>query len=219
MIVLFIWLIKREDGYFFLASILTALTIWSRSDAIVFFGAGFIILLYDRYKNKSWRKLIIYSVFCLVSFFAWNLYLKFNVNVDQNVFISAPFWDGDKLVNVVEWVKNLLFNQNLFGITFFVLFIMIIINIKNLKLDNSTLLLLLLVISWAMYTFLFYQMDNSKTDSLNKMMEASYRRGLFSFVPIVWAYVAFNEQVLKIFSRLDEFLGGTTNINSKKSKK
>jgi hypothetical protein len=86
-------------------------------------------------------------------------------------------------------------------------------------LDNSTLLLLLLVISWAMYTFLFYQMDNSKTDSLNKMMEASYRRGLFSFVPIVWAYVAFNEQVLKIFSRLDEFLGGTTNINSKKSKK
>jgi len=217
VILLVVWLRNKDEGYFYLASLMTALTIWARSDAIVFFGVGFIILFYDAYKNKSWRHLIIFSAFCLILFFTWNLYLTLHINSDQNVFILYPFWDGDKLSNVMDWAFKLLFNSNRYGITFFILIVVTIINIKNLKSDKSTTLLLLLVISWIMYTLLFYQMDNSKTDSLDKMMSASYRRGLFSFVPIVWAYVAFNEQVMKIFNRLDEYLKVVKKSTSNKS--
>ena len=217
MLSLAIWFKERDEGYFYLASIMTALTIWARSDAIVFLGAGFMILFYDGYKNKSWRHLIIFTVLSLLSFTAWSTYLKVNINIDQNVFFLYPFWDGDKFVQLSEWVYKILFNMNNYGITFYCLLVVVVINIKNLKSDKNTILLLLLVISWIMYTFLFYQMDNTKTDSLDKMMTASYRRGLFSFIPIVWAYVAFNERILELFNRLEKDLNVSIRSVSKKS--
>ncbi len=206
IIYLYIWLNRRKQRYLLIASLLMGFNIWTRSDAVVFNMAGFIVLLFDALKNRTWKELLIYSLIAFLPFIAWNLYIKFNINVDQNVFINRPFWDSNKFNRVLTWVKNLVINTNLYGISFYVFFISIIINTKNLFKEKTSMLLILFFISWGIYTLLFYQMDNTKMDSLDSMMKASYRRGLFAFIPIMWFYISTNKVINSLFNKYEIFL-------------
>ncbi len=206
IIYLYIWLNRRKQRYLLIASLLMGFNIWTRSDAVVFNMAGFIVLLFDALKNRTWKELLIYSLIAFLPFITWNLYIKFNINVDQNVFINRPFWDSNKFNRVLTWVKNLVINTNLYGISFYVFFISIIINTKNLFKEKTSMLLILFFISWGIYTLLFYQMDNTKMDSLDSMMKASYRRGLFAFIPIMWFYISTNKVINSLFNKYEIFL-------------
>lgn len=206
IIYLYVWLNRRKQRYLLIASLLMGFNIWTRSDAVVFNMAGFIVLLFDALKNRNWKELLIYSVIAFLPFIAWNLYIKFNINVDQNVFINKPFWDSNKFNSILTWVKNLVTNTNLYGISFYVFFVSIIINIKNIFKEKTSILLILFFISWGIYTLLFYQMDNAKMDSLDSMMKASYRRGLFAFIPIMWFYISTNKVINSLFNKHENFL-------------
>ena len=206
IIYLYIWLNRREQRYLLIASLLMGFNIWTRSDAVVFNVAGFIVLLFDALKNRNWKELLIYSIIAFLPFIAWNLYIKFNINVDQNVFINKPFWDSNKFNGVLTWVKNLVTNTNLYGISFYAFFVSIIINIKNIFKEKTSILLILFFISWGIYTLLFYQMDNTKMDSLATMMKASYRRGLFAFIPIMWFYVSTNKTINFLSNKYEKIL-------------
>jgi len=206
IIYLYLWLNKREKRYLIISSILMAFNVWTRSDAVVFNITGFAVLFMDAIIKKQWKALFIYSIISFPLFFAWNLFIKYNIIIDQNVFIDKLFWDADKCSKILVWVKNLITNTSLYGIAFYALFIIIIINIKYLIKDKSSLLLILFFVSWILYTLVFYQMDNSKMDPLNNMMRASYRRGLFVFIPIIWFYIPSSKVINSLFEKYENFL-------------
>ena len=183
-----------------------AFNVWTRSDAVVFNITGFAVLFMDAIIKKQWKALFIYSIISFPLFFAWNLFIKYNIIIDQNVFIDKLFWDADKCSKILVWVKNLITNTSLYGIAFYALFIIIIINIKYLIKDKSSLLLILFFVSWILYTLVFYQMDNSKMDPLNNMMRAPYRRGLFVFIPIIWYYISSSKVINSLFEKYENFL-------------
>jgi len=199
----YIWFDKKDIKYLFLSSILIALSSWVRSEGIVFVFIFSLILLYNLIKNKKWKYFLIFSIIGYSLFIVWNLYLKLNFVVEQSVFFPYPFWDYNKIHSIFIWMKNLYFSTNYYGIAFYVFFIFIILNFKNVIKEKDWKYLFMFFLVLIFYTFLFYQMDNSKMDSLNSMMRNSYRRGLFAFIPLLWFYISTNKFTTFIFKKLN----------------
>ena len=206
LIVLYLYIIKNESSWLYLSAIMMALTLYSRSDSVVFSAAGMGVLLIQAIKTKNFKPLIIYSAIANSLFVAWTLYLKLVLNSNSaDFFEKTLFWDGEKLDKIMTYVGNfLVWDTQLYGIGFWLFFLFFAINIKILKSD-LTLFLVLSIGSWILYTFLYYQMNYIQAP-LDTFMKASYKRGMFCFVPLVWFYVICNQRSVWIFQKIDQFM-------------
>jgi Dolichyl-phosphate-mannose-protein mannosyltransferase len=206
LVYLYFWVDKREVKDLLMASVMIGLSGWARSEGIICVGVGSLAVLYTSVRSRNWKHFIVYNVIALAAFLSWNIYVKLKFNIDQSVFVPHPFWDYEKLSAIVGWVKNLITDTNLYGISFYVFVIMILVNAKNLyERDQSLNFLILILAAFLLYTFLYYQMDNTKMNSLDVMMKTSYRRGLFFFIPLIWFFVSTNKVVRTFFSKYIEF--------------
>jgi hypothetical protein len=88
-----------------------------------------------------------------------------------------------------------------------VLFVVVLIsNIWHLfKKGDHLVTLLLIFLTWLFYTILVYQIDYV-WDSLENVMRYSYKRFLFSFVPLLWFYVAAGRNINLLFEKIDNFI-------------
>ena len=206
LIYLYFWTDKNEVKDLLMASVLIALSGWARGEGIIFIMVGSLVVLYTSIKSKNWKHFAMYNVISFSAFLTWNIYVRLNFNIEQNVFVLYPFWDYERFSAIVGWVKKLITDANLYGISFYIFAIAILINAKNLyEKDRSLSFLILISIAFVLYTFLFYQMDNSKMNSLDVMMKTSYRRGLFFFVPLIWFFVSTNKVVNAFFNKYINF--------------
>ena len=207
MISFFHWFDKKDNKYLILSSLLITFSSWSRSEGIVFAFIFSSILFYYSYKNKYWINNLLMSLIAFSSFLVWNIYVKIHFEVNQSVFFPYLFWDYDKVAVILKWVKQLVFSTNMYGLTFYLFLLFVAINFIIKINDKKNIKLLFIIIStMGLYTFLFYQMDNSKMDSINSMMKASYRRGIFAFVPLVWYYMSVSSITNKIFIKIELYL-------------
>lgn len=204
LIYLFISFDKSNENYFFIASILLGLTVWARNDGIAFAGAGFVVLLYYAIKMKTWKKILIYSLFIFLPFIIWNLYLKFVIEFTQDRFVSHLFWDFERIQLLFSWIKRLVFSTSLYGLTFYIFFIALLLNIKNI-LRDKLLLFMLILLAFIFYSALYYQLDDSILAPLSFMMETSYKRALFFFVPLMLFYASTSKVMQQLFIRIDNF--------------
>ena len=180
---------------------------WTRSDSLLFNIVGLAFLLYHFRKTLLCKELVIYSVLAFTPFIAWIIYSSIFILLDQDVFVNALFIDNERISLILFWLKILFTNTQQYGITFYSFIIIMVLNLKNLKSDISTKFLLILLISWFIYTFMYYQMDPEKMGStLEMIMKASYKRGLFIFIPLVWFYIAINKFSIDIFRKINNFL-------------
>jgi len=204
IITLFIWFDKKEKKYLFISSILMFFSTWARGEGIAFFGVAFVMLLFDSIKNKNWKELLIYSSIVLFSIISWNLYLKFTIEITQNRFITHLFWDYSKFLKILTGVKTLITNTNLYGISFYMFFLVFLLNIKNLFKDKIHLVIMILL-SLSAYSSLFYQIDNEvQRASIESLMMSSYKRGLFTFIPLIWFYISMTKITNFVFGRLED---------------
>ena len=204
IITLFIWFDKQDRKYLYISAILMFFTTWARGEGIAFFGVAFLMLLFDAIKNKNWKELLIYSSIVLLSIISWNLYLKFTIEITQNRFISHLFWDYSKFSKILTGVKNLITNTNLYGISFYLFFLVFLLNIKNLFQDKIHLIVMILL-SLLAYSSLFYQIDNEvQRASIESLMMSSYKRGLFTFIPLIWFYISTAKVTNFVVGRLED---------------
>ena len=106
------------------------------------------------------------------------------------------------------WI--LLKSTQFYGITFLLFLLVFISNIWNIyKKKDQVVCLFLIIISWLFYTILVYQVDYL-WDSLENVMRYSYKRFLFSFVPLIWLYIACNQNTKKLFTAIDRFIFPTS---------
>lgn len=207
IIYLFLWMDKKQKSYLYISAVLLGLNVWARNDGIVFNVVGFLLLLYDAFKSKRWNEVILFSVISFVPLFAWTIYLKLVIGVSQDRFVHHLFWDAERFSLLTGWIKRLVFDVNLYGLTFYIFLLAVVLNIKDVFHDKSK-LLLMICLSFIFYSVIYYQFDDTKQDSLTTMMRASFKRALFYFVPMVLYYASVNKRTQWIFGRIDRFISG-----------
>jgi hypothetical protein len=218
-LVLFVWLQSREKRYFILSCILMGLSLWIRSDTIGFAIAGASVIAIFASKDVRLKQSGIYLGSALLPFILWILYLKFKIQIGQ----GSRFTDHMGVVNMPKltlmlgyivsyfsWIQygNMAPGIQLYGLTFILSFLVIILNIKNIRKDKPYILVFLLV-SFAVYFIIFYLIDENKQNApITSLMESSFKRGMFCFIPPLLFYVSTSKIVTGLMDKLEEFRTG-----------
>ncbi len=208
VICIYIWLQKREKPFLILGSVMMGLNMWTRTDGIAFLGAVGFILLIDAISNKTWKELIIYGIIAGLPFVLWSSYTKLGLNAGADaLFVKHLFWDANKLSKIGGFMKTYFLSvSTLYGVTFVLFYLWVIINIKNIW-QSKDMFVPLALLCWLFYTMIYYQMDNALIGvTLESFMQASYKRGVFCFVPIAWYYISVNKTSNWLFTKLDEVM-------------
>jgi hypothetical protein len=215
---LFVWLQTKEKRYFILSCILAGLSLWIRNDTIGFALAGALVIAVFS-TEKKWRQAGIYLASALLPFILWTLYLKFKIQTNQ----GSRFIDHVGMINMAKlklmlnyvvsyftWTQfgNMAPGIQLYGLTFMLSFLVIILNIRNIKKDKPYILVFLLV-SFAVYFMIFYLIDEQKQNApISSLMESSFKRGMFCFIPPLLYYVCTSKVVSGLMNKLEAFRTG-----------
>lgn len=216
---LFVWLQTREQRYFILSCILAGLCLWIRSDTIGFALAGTLLLALFANGPLKWRQAAVYFGSALLPFAIWTLYLKLKIQADQGSRFGGPGGGIDLarlklmfnyLISYFSWVQfgTMPPGIQLYGIVFLLSALVIVLNLRHVKKDKPYILIYLLF-SFAVYFTIFLLIDEKKQNApISSLMESSFKRGLFCFIPALLYYVSGTTLVQGLFARLEMFRTG-----------
>lgn len=231
-----LWLDKRDQKYFWIGAILMAFVIWVRSDTVVFTAAALLIVGVDFLRNKNWKQLLAYGTFAVAPFLIWTLYVKVKLASTQGARLNTAIGiNGERLSLMGNYVKAFLFGGQyqatlpngihsqgidggqLFGIVFILFVIILLVNlafifktgIKEYFNKNFSVLAFTLG-SFFLYFLVFYLIDEKAQNSpMYSLMESSFKRGLFCFVPLALFYCAASPASSWLFERIEKFRTGS----------
>lgn len=219
------WLQKRDKKYFWLGALLMAFVIWIRSDTIVFIAAALLVMGIDFLRNKNWKDVVTYSSIAVAPFILWNLYLKLKIQAAQEARFDLGIGYNTERVDLMSnYISAFLFGGQhgqidggqLYGLVFILFFVFVLLNIgwaikagwKEVAKD-SLYPLVFIITSFVLYAAVFY-LINEKTQNapISSLMESSFKRGLFCFVPLALFYVAAGPISSFLFGKLEKFRTG-----------
>ncbi|MFN8276149.1 MAG: hypothetical protein U0T84_01575 [Chitinophagales bacterium] len=210
-----IWFEKKLEGFFTLSVVAMCFSIWTRSDVVVFIGAILLVLAWYSYRTKTFRHLLLYLI-PLVPFLVWNAYTKAHIpRAQTGFFIQHLFFDAGKLGKVCSAAWEIMSSSNIYGITFYLFILALVINILAIvKQRDKWEVLAIIAVALGGYTLLFYQMTDADGSLFapGGWMQSGYKRGLFCYAPLVLFYVAISKYVSMAFDLIHERL---TLFNSK----
>ncbi|MDR1022733.1 MAG: hypothetical protein LBL94_05620 [Prevotellaceae bacterium] len=200
------WYYKKIPSLLWIAVCILMLSSWARTEGIAFIGAVGCIFLWYSIKAKQYKALALLAGCCLLPIIFWNVFLKLNDLDVARPLILKPYWDGEKADLIRREMWTLFKSRTFYGLTFVSFLIVLISNVWAIckKYDHAA-TLILIGLAWIFYTVLIYQVDYV-WDSLENVMKYSYKRFLFSFVPLLWFYVASCHTVKWLFGKVDAFL-------------
>jgi hypothetical protein len=218
-LVLFVWLQTGERRYFILSCILTGLSLWIRNDTIGFALAGALVIILFAMNKDKWKEAGIYLCSAILPFIVWTLYLRLKVHTTQ----GARFIDhigglhtaklkimSGYLLSYFSWIQygTMAPGIQLYGLTFMLSFLLIALNIRHIKKDRPYIGVFLLV-SFAVYFMIFLLLDEQKQNApISSLMESSFKRGMFCFIPPLLFYVSASTFVTGLSERLEAFRTG-----------
>ncbi|MDR1331296.1 MAG: hypothetical protein LBK07_04255 [Tannerella sp.] len=200
------WYYRKIPSLLWISAALLMLNVWTRSEGPAFVAAACTVLLVHDARHRRLPRFALYAALCAFPFIFYTLFLKAHHLEAESVLITTPFWDGAKLAAILREEWALLTNTTYYGLTFIALALAALAAIPHLcrHRDHAvTLLLLLLVI--ILCTALIYQL-RLVWDSLEAIMRYSYKRLIFTFVPLAWFYIFANRNVAWLFDRADRFI-------------
>ena len=204
MLCLFTYHKNQDVGYFFLGTILIALAIWTRAEAIIFAGACMLFLLKRQFNKTQMRLVLIFLSSCAVAFLAWQFYLKFVLHVAHaEPIIKVIYWDSEKFLRMIDQVISVTFNTKYYGLVIYMFIVLVLINANNIikKKDNLS-LLGAIIFSWVLYLLVYYQLNTDYKDvSTGGWINSGYRRGMFYFLPLLLFYCANNKISDSLFKK------------------
>ena len=218
----FTWLDKRDVKYFWIGAIMMAFVIWIRSDTIVFTVAALAVVGIDFLKNKDFKRTAIYYAIAVAPFIIWTFYLKLKIGAAQSgKFDLGIGYNAERMGVVTSYVKAFLFGGQhgaidggqLYGLAFALFFLMLVINlvtmywvgVKQILKDRLDVLIFLFV-SFALYFAVFYLINEKVQNApISSLMESSFKRGMFCFIPIALFYASTNHAATWLFGKLEKF--------------
>jgi hypothetical protein len=210
-----IWFYKKHSSFLWLSAVLLMLNNWTRNEGLAFIGAACCLLCWQSIISKQYKKLFLFTALCLFPFVFWQIFLKVNHLEIAQLMILKPYWDGEKAAIIGREMWTLFKSSTFYGFTFIAFLLVALSNIWSVfkKYDHAV-TLLLIFLTWIFYTVMVYQIDYL-WDLLENVMKYSYKRFLFSFVPLLWFYVAAGKNINFIFEKIDDFVW-SSNIRKKK---
>jgi hypothetical protein len=201
--------------YLWLSAIFTALALWCRNDTIGFAIAALGIVAFHFLKEKNWKVILIFSSISFSTFIIWTLYLKFKIDIVQGSrFVDDFGFNLNKFDIIITYIIAMLSWKQfgtlppgtmLYGLGFLIPLILILLNFKSLKSDRPFILVYFLV-SFLIYSLIFYLIDEQKQSSpITELMESSFKRGMFCFLPILLFYAATNPLSRKFSAWLENY--------------
>lgn len=205
VIYLAVWFRYRERKDLYLASLLLALNIWTRTEGIVFIGAALCVVGYDSFRKKQYKDLLP-VLLSLSPALLWSLFMKLNGLYAEGIAIVRLFWDGEKVETIYNYMKNLYVNNYYYGWSFSAALLSLLVNIRNvIKTRDNLRLLSMILLASLFYVIILYQIDY-KWDTIENVLAYSAKRFLFCFVPCVWFFTVTNKIVMTGFDKLEKYL-------------
>ena len=221
-----LWLDKNDAKYFWLGAICMAFVIWIRSDTIVFTAASLLLLGIYFLRTKDFKRVLIYGALAVTPFIVWSLYVKLKLAVPNQ---GARFdfglgYNAERMGQVGGYAKAYLFagqkggvdGGQLYGIVFLLFFFTLIANLvgayfikERKQLLNGAYALLFFAVSFILYFTVFYFINvDVQGAPLWSLMESSFKRGMFFFIPAALLYVATSPVSTIAFAKLEKFRTG-----------
>ena len=221
-----LWLDKNDTKYFWLGAICMAFVIWIRSDTVVFTAASLLLAAIYFLRTKDFKRTLAYGAIVVAPFVIWTLYVKMKLAVPSQ---GARFdlglgYNAERMDQVGGYAKAYLFaghkggvdGAQLYGLTFVLFFLTLIANvlgayfIKDRKqLLNGAYALLFFFASFALYFAVFYFINVKVQNApMWSLMESSFKRGMFFFIPAALLYVATSPLSTIAFAKLEKFRTG-----------
>lgn len=221
----FAWIDKRNRKFFWLGAVLMAFVIWIRSDTVVFIAAALLLIVIDFLRIKNWKDALVYAVVAVSPFVIWNLYLKLKIHAAQGArFDLGIGYNSERIMLMKNYISAFLFGGQhgsidggqLYGMVFILFFLFILLNVGWMakagvkKTLMSTInVLVFFFVSFVLYASVFYFIDEKAQNApIASLMESSFKRGLFCFVPLALFYVATNPVSAFLFGQLEKFRTG-----------
>lgn len=200
---LYVWYKDGINSYFVVGWLSIILALWTRTESVVFFAAGGLLVLLKSVETKQFVKLATYSITGIGIFFFWRYYLANTLMVENpDNIIKHLYWDGEKLGRMLAKVKAVTFNMQFYGILVYLFLGMLAVNAYfHIKHREGLALLAVITLPWLAYMFIYYQLDTSYTNDGSVWIESGYKRGLFYFFPLVLFYCANNRVADIIFNK------------------
>lgn len=200
------YLKSKDRGHFYISMMALSFTIWTRTEAVIFAVPLFLLLINGKQIKSSLPKLGMLSLFTLVPFITWQLFIKkLSVLSTSQPIIKRLFFDSEKLLDLLGQIKIIVFNTEIYALGFFFILIAIITNlIFYKKTKHIHKLTLILVISFIMYVWVYYQLDTDyKVIHKGSWIGSGFKRGLFYFIPIGCYYIGKSFLVQKLFVKIN----------------
>ncbi len=208
LILAVLWFEKKDQKLLILSAILLSMNCFTRNEGIVFSAMASLLVLYRFIKKDiDWKKSLLFVVMSFFGFIYWTIFLKANnIHSGSDLIITKLFWDGDKLATMYRELKQLYLNSQYYGISVVLFGLMLLVNVWNLfrKGDQAALVVATLGVM-ILYTLIIYQI-NYVWDSIENVLRYSYKRFFFSFIPLMWFYIATNGITLWITKKADNLL-------------
>ena len=158
----------------YISAVFFGLACLTRSDSIIF------VLIAIPLVKKEYLK---FSIISVLPFLLWNLYLHI-VGLNSDVF-GWPTMEKLEILRV--GMVKLMFGMTWFGVTFYAfigIFLHRLYDRKQLRLG------LLIIAMFVGNAVLYLCLDHTKMGaSYEQIINDSFRRSLFTFVPLCWFYV------------------------------
>lgn len=203
-----LWFDKKDPKLLILSAILLSMNCFTRNEGIVFSGVASLLVLYRFFKKDiDWKKSLLFFVTAFFGFIYWMLFLKANqIHSGSDLIITKLFWDGDKIATMYRELKPLYLNTQYYGIGVVVFGLMLLVNLWNVfrKGDQAALLFATFGVI-LLYTLLIYQIDYV-WDKIENVLRYSYKRFFFSFIPLMWFYIAANGITIWVTKKTDNLL-------------
>lgn len=206
IIYLTVWFRDRKQKDLYLSMILLAINNWCRTEGIVFIGAALLMLFIDAIQKKQFKTLFISGTISISLILFWTLFCKINGLYAESIAITHPFWDGEKLNLIWNYMLQHYQDAGRFGVSFIVFLWAIILNIWwIIKYKDNIYLLSMIFVAMLFYIIILYQIDY-KWDAIQNVMMHSAKRFMFCFIPLLWYYVITNRSSIYVLNKIENFL-------------
>lgn len=203
-----LWFNNKDQKLLVLSAILLSMNCFTRNEGIVFSAMASLLVLYRFIKRDiDWKKALLFFAAAFFGFIYWTIFLKANqIHSGSSLIITKLFWDGEKLSTMYQELKILYLNTKYYGIGVVVFGLMLLGNLWNLfrKGDQAALLIATLGVM-LLYTLIIYQIDYV-WDNIQNVLRYSYKRFFFSFIPLLWYYIATNGITMWATKKTDDLL-------------
>ncbi|MDR0566842.1 MAG: hypothetical protein LBG47_07400 [Prevotellaceae bacterium] len=210
------WYYKKIPSLLWVSAALLICNSWTRSEGVAFAGAACCVMLWYSIRTKTYRKPFLFAALCLFPTVFWQLFLKlYNM---EGVVTFVRSWDSHRVAVEVTEIWQLFKSFTYYGFTFLCFLIALLSNVwAMVKKRDHLATLALIFLACLFYSVLIYLVDYT-WDSLEAVLRSSYKRFLFSFVPLLWFYTAAGYNMRWLFGKVDDFLYPLDRKNTKKKR-